>query len=138
MTVAMSFLWCVLAGDLDSVKAEPNLEKRSEKAMANASSALAAVRAKYEEGDLKATNAALAEVLESVELARASLLESGKNLRRSRSAKKAELSTRELARKLGELRERFSVDDRQTIEKVQARVTEVHDELLNGVLSRKE
>ena len=138
MTVAMSFLWCVLAGDLESVKAESNLEKRSEKAMANASTALAVVRAKYEEGDLKATNAALAEVLESVELARTSLLESGKNLRRSRSAKKAELATRDLARKLGELRDRFSVDDRQTIEKVQARVTEIHDELLNGVLSRKE
>ncbi|MBX9603282.1 MAG: hypothetical protein K2X35_19920 [Bryobacteraceae bacterium] len=138
MTLAMSFLWCLLAGDLESVKAEPNLEKRSEKAMANASAALAAVRARYEEGDLKATDAALAEVLESVEMARTSLLESGKNLRRSRSAKKAELGTRDLARKLGELKDRFSVDDRRTIEKVHARVTEIHDELLNGVLSRKE
>src|SRR5947208_432884 len=89
-----------LRADLKRAHAEPNLEKRSQLAMENAAAQYQAARAAYDKGDTDQTAAAIAEILESVELADASLKQTGKDPRRSSKwFKKAEMETRDLARK---------------------------------------
>src|SRR5580704_572431 len=99
----------VLAIDLASVKMEPNLEKRSDLALDNATAALDQARTAYNSGDVAKTEVALNEVGESVDLAYHSLEETGKDARRNpRPFKRAELRTRELLRRLEGIRELVS------------------------------
>jgi hypothetical protein len=75
-----------------------------------------------------------AEVLQSVELAAASLRQSGKDPRRSNWFKKAEISTRDLGRRIQDFQDQMSYVDRPLLDKVKVRVQEVHEELLLGVM----
>ncbi|MGD1097509.1 MAG: hypothetical protein ABSB35_36665 [Bryobacteraceae bacterium] len=128
----------VLATDLASIKTEPNLEKRSDLALDNAGTALDLARTAYNSGDVAKTGTALDEVVESVDLAYHSLEETGKDARRNpRPYKRAELKTRELLRRLEGIRELVSFEDRALVEKVRDRVAQVHDELLQGIMSKK-
>jgi hypothetical protein len=123
--------------DLRRAMAEPNLEKRSGLALLNAAEALKAARAAYDKGDNEAVAKDAEEILESVELASTSLTESGKNPRRSEWFKKAEISTRDLSRRIESFQEQMSYADRPMLDKVKARVQQVHDELLLGVMEGK-
>lgn len=127
----------VLAINLASVKTEPNLEKRSELALIYANSALDAARDAYKNGDLDVTKSELSEVTESVDLAYESLSDSGRDPRKDKFFKHAEMSTRELLRRLEGLGETMSIADRGWVDSVRARVGEIHDNLLNGVMSKK-
>jgi hypothetical protein len=120
--------------DLKRAMAEPNLEKRSGLALDNAAASLKAARAAYEKGDNDEVAKAVAEVLESVDLAAKSLEESGKNPRRSAWYKKAEISTRDLSRRIQDFQDSMSYADRPQLDKVKARVLQVHEELLLGVM----
>ena len=126
-----------LRADLKRALAEPNLEKRSGLAMDNASAALKAARAAYDKGDTDEAAKAIAEVMESVDLAASSLDQSGKNPRRSDWYKKAEISTRDLARRIDSFENDMSYTDRPMLEKLKARVQKVHEELLLGVMEGK-
>ena len=126
-----------LAFDLAAVKSEPNRERRSERALDNANAALDSARDAYKSSDFAATQSALEETGESVDLSYQSLRETGKEPRRSQAFKRAELRTRELLRRLDGLRESFSVTDRALLDKVRERVAEVHDDLLKGIMGRK-
>ncbi|MEK7409712.1 MAG: hypothetical protein AAB225_32015 [Acidobacteriota bacterium] len=124
--------------DLAAARAEPNLEKRSRKALDNAAAALTAAEKAYRQGDLKHTQVLLAEVRESVELAHESLQQTGKNPSRSpKHFKHAEIKTRELVRRMGDLREHMAIDDREVVDQVRARVREIHDELLRGIMGKR-
>src|SRR5689334_20331823 len=98
----------VLAFDLAPVRSEPNLERRSERALDNAEIALAAVHEAYAATDLDKTQAALDEARESVDLAYQSLKDSGKEPRNNKFFKRAEMRTRELLRRLENIRQGFS------------------------------
>jgi hypothetical protein len=126
-----------LAFDLAAVKSEPNLERRSDRALENAHAALDSARAAYKSSDFDATQSALEEVRESVDLSYQSLRETGKEARRSQAFKRAELRTRELLRRLEGLRESFSVTDRALLDKVRDHVAEVHDDLLKSIMGRR-
>ena len=126
-----------LAFDLAAIKSEPNLERRSDRALENANAALDSARDTYKSGDFDATRLALEEVRESVDLSSQSLRETGKEARRSQAFKRAELRTRELLRRLAGLRESFSVADRALLDKVRDRVAEVHDDLLKSIMGRR-
>jgi hypothetical protein len=126
-----------LHADLKKALAEPNLEKRSGLALDNAAAALKSARTAYDKGDNDEVAKAAAEVLESVDLAAASLQQSGKNPRRSTWFKKAEISTRDLSRRIQSLQDDMSYVDRPLLDKVKTRVQEVHDELLMGVMEGK-
>lgn len=133
-------LFCALplAGDLKKALAEKNLEKRSGLAMENATAALKAARNAYKEGDNARTAAAIAEIQESVELAATSLAQTGKNPRRSpKWFKRAEIGTRDLLRRLDAFENEMSFVDRPMLEKATAKVHEVHDELLVGLMEGK-
>ena len=126
-----------LALDLASIKVEPNLEKRSELALNYANTALDQARDAYSLGDAAKMGAALEEVGGSVDLAYDSLSEAGKDPRGSRFFKRAELRTRELLRRLEGMRDTVNFEDRSVVEKIRDRVVEVHDNLLNGIMSKK-
>ena len=130
-------LMLTLAFDLAAVKSELNLEKRSDRALENAETVLSDVHDLYAAGDLAKTEAALTEVGESVDLAWTSLMESGKDARRSSSFKRAELKTRVLLRHLEGVRESLSIADRPLVDRVRDRVSEVHDMLLQRIMNRK-
>jgi hypothetical protein len=110
----------------------------SDLALQYASSALDTAREAYTAGDIEKTQAAFQEVGSSVDLAFDSLGQSGKDPRRSpKFFKRAEMSTRQLLRRLDGMMESMSVADRALIEKVRGRVAEVHENLLKGIMSKK-
>jgi hypothetical protein len=124
--------------DLKRAQAEPNLEKRSQLAMDNAVVAYQAARAAYDKGDNDQTAAAIAEILDSVDLAHASLKQTGKDPRKSSKwFKKAEMETRDLGRKLESFQQAMGYTDRPMLDKLKARVQQVHDDLLLGIMEGK-
>ena len=132
--VSMSLCWA----DLTLVMAEPNLEKRSEKAMKNAHAALDRARQALKDRDQTAETAAIAEIGESVELCKESLDKSGKNPRRSpKYFKRAEIEIRKLIRRLDSFRLEMSFDDRESIDKLIARFHQIHEEIILGIMGKK-
>lgn len=127
-----------LAFDLSSVNREPKLEKRSELALKYAHTALDAAKTAYQEGRWEQTQEALSEVSSAVSLSYESLLATGKNPRKSSGPfKNAEKATREILRRLSGLRDMMSVVDHPAVDPVLAGVTEVHDQLVTGILTGK-
>ncbi|MBZ5725544.1 MAG: hypothetical protein LAP87_11140 [Acidobacteriia bacterium] len=139
---AVLALWlaCGVAAraDLKQAQAEPNLEKRSALALNNAAAVYKAARAAYMQGDTDELARDAAEIQESVSLAYTSLTQTGKNPRRSpKWFKKAEIETRDLARKLEAFQQEMSYVDRPLLDAVKARVQQVHDDLLLGLMEGK-
>jgi hypothetical protein len=142
MTMLVLPLSCMMIGllsfDLAAVRDEPNLERRSERALDNAGSALHELSQAYASGDIEKTKSEASEIEASVTLAYESLVGTGKDPRRNPKAfKHAELTTRELLRHIDGAIEAMSVDDRALLTTVRERVSEIHDELLNGIMKKK-
>ncbi len=136
--VCAALLFAAVArADLAAARAEPNLEKRAEKALDNAQHSLAAAQDAYiQKADLKQSEAALQELAESVQLAYESLMATGKNpSKKPKHFKRAEIKTRELMRRLDDFRAQMSALDRDAIEKTRDAVQKVHDDLLEGIMS---
>lgn len=133
----IALLILCLAADLNSIRSEPNLERRSEIALDYATAQLDAARDAYNGGEAPKMQAALGELKEAVDLCFRSLQETGKNARNNKHFKHAELKTRELLRRLDGLRESVGFGDREAVEQVRMKVAEVHDELLQGIMSKK-
>ena len=113
-----------LALDLAAVKSEPNLEKRSELALVNANAAMDAARVAYDHGDVDKAGQALDE-----------LKDSGKSPRGNGHYKHAEKMTHELLRRLESFRDTVSAAERDMVEVVHSHVSEVHDDLLDLIMS---
>jgi hypothetical protein len=128
----------LLHADLTRAKSEPNLEKRSKLALDNATVALQWARAAYTEGASAKVPGWLAEVKESVELAENSLKETGKNPRKSpKYFKHAEIETRALLKRIESFQDEMGVADRPTLDPLRAKVQQVHDDLLMGIMEGK-
>jgi hypothetical protein len=139
---AVLMLGCAWAGclraDLKPALAESNLGKRSKLALDNAAAALKAAREAYATGDNQTVAADADEIQQSVDLAYDSLMKTGKNPRNSpRWFKAAEISTRDLSKKLETFQRDMDFADRPLLDKVKARVQQVHDELLLGLMEGK-
>ena len=133
--VALWMLSTPLYADLQRAMSEPNLEKRSQLALDNAAAAYKNARAAYDKGDLEAVSAAIKEVQESVDLAHASLTKTGKDPRKNpKWFKRAEITTRDLLRRLESFQQEMSFSDRPLLDACKTRVTQVHDELLVGLM----
>jgi len=127
-----------LRADLKQALAEPNLDKRAKLALENASAAYQAARGAYDKGENTQTSAAIAEIEESVELAYTSLTKTGKDPRRSpKWFKYAEIETRSLLRRLETFQQQMSFSDREMLDKTKAKVQQVHDDLLVGLMEGK-
>ena len=135
LTAAASLL---SAFDLDAIRKEPNLEKRSELALGNAETALDRARDAYQKDNDADFKAAIAEVSDSIELCKQSLDESGKNARKSpKYFKKAEIGIRKLSRRLDNLQVEVSVDDRPAVEPVVDRAHKLQEEILLAIMGKK-
>jgi hypothetical protein len=133
-----ALLMVCLAFDLAAIKLEPNLERRSDLALQNASAAMDAARDASAAGDIGKVKSSLEEIRESVDLAYRSLVDSGKSARRNpKFFKRAELKTRELMRRLEGLGNSVDSDDRASVETVRDRVSKIHDNLIEDIMEKK-
>ena len=134
-TLLTANVWAV---DLASIQQEPNPERRSQLAMDYAGAALDAARSAYQSSDLEKTQNSLTEVGAAVDLAYDSLQQTGKEARRDpKFFKRAELSTRQLLRRIEGLAQSMSFEDRIAAEKLRDRVAAIHDDLLQGIMAKK-
>jgi hypothetical protein len=132
------FPWRLPAVDFASIQHEPNLERRSQLAMDYANASLDAARTAYQANDFEKTQASLGEVGDAVNLAYDSLQQTGKEARRDpKFFKRTELATRQILRRIEGLAESMSFQDRPLTEKVRDRVAAIHDNLLQGIMSKK-
>ena len=137
--VLIAALFWVSGADLATLKAEPDLEKRSDKALEFANRDLDEVRDDYRAGNIQQAKEALNEVREAVDLSYDSLKQTGKDPRKHpKHFKKAELKVRELLRRLRGLSDQASFLDRPAFDPVVKRLQEVHDELLSGIMGKKD
>jgi hypothetical protein len=123
--------------DLAAVKAEPDLNHRSELALLNADEKLDAARQAYQAGDQAAEEAAIQEVSDSVTLCYDSLEQTHGAPRKSRFYKKAELKVSALMRRLSGFRDEVSFDFRPKVDVVLKKISDIHDDLLSDIMSRK-
>jgi hypothetical protein len=141
MTALLTLLFLmatVPAATLEQVKAEPNAEHRARAAVDYAAVAEKNAEAAYSKGDLDATAAALKEVEESMEMAQASFAASGKTpWRNAGPYKYAELRSRDLLIRLGDLERKMDGSERSIIENVKAKTQEIHDAWFEGIMGKK-
>jgi len=126
-----------LQADLAQVRAEPNLEKRSELALDYANTAIDQAKKAYEEATPQFPEH-IQEVRQAVELSYESLQNTGKAARRSpKYFKRAEMRIRSLLKRLDNLEQQVSVDDREPIQAARKRISEVHEQVLLDIMSKK-
>lgn len=124
--------------DLASIQAEPNLEKRSELAAENALQAVEKARKGYVDGRDADFKNSLSEVRESVDLCHKSLIDTGKAARRSpKYFKRAEAKLRSVIKRLEAVAQEVGIEDRQAVEDVKKHVSDVHDQILNAIMTQK-
>jgi hypothetical protein len=127
-----------LRADLKQAMAEHDLGRRSKLALDNAEAALKSARAEYDRGETEKATAGISEFIESVDLASNSLNQTGKNPRSSpKWFKQAEIHTRDLLKRLETFQRDMNFTDRPMLDKAKARVQEVHDGLLLGLMEGK-
>lgn len=139
LNALLCFSLCLGAADLETVKKEADLEKRSDKALDAASEALKLARAlPAEGGSLVDLQKDMDDVIQAVELSLQSLRDTGKRPNKlTRYYKRGELKSREMQKQIGNLIQALAFDNRQPAEKAQARLAVLHDEFLFGVMSGK-
>ena len=131
-------LLTILTIDWDSVKAEPVLEKRAQRALDFAQERLTEARKHYESGDDAAFGKAVNQTAEGAEYCLASLEAMGKHPSQNvRHYKPAEMRVRELLRRITTLRNDASIEQRPAVVECERRLTVVHETLLDGVMSRR-
>jgi hypothetical protein len=135
MTIILALLFAF--ADITTVKSEPDLGKRSELALANADRAIDEAKEAYTSGNDKVQQAALVEIEESVEASYDALEHTKTAPRRSKYYKNAELKVRALIRRLASFREEVSFETRQSVDSVIKKLSDVHDQLINDVMSKK-
>jgi len=120
---------------LQRALSEQDLGKRSKMALENAALALDAARKAYQNGDLDIVATDAKEIEDSVNLAFMALQQTGKDPRKSpKWFKSAEIATRDLSRRLDTFQRDMSFADRPILDQVIARVQQVHDTLLMGLM----
>jgi hypothetical protein len=123
---------------LDQVRADPNPDHRARAAIDYASVAEKAAEAAYARGDAQGLAAELKKVEESVEIAQDAFAAAHKTPGRNPGPfKYAELHSRELLIRLGDLEQKMDSGDRGMIAEVKAKIQEMHDAWFEGIMGRK-
>ncbi len=133
----LALLVFLVFADMAAVKAEPDLNHRSELALINADEQIDAARAAYEAGNDAQQQAAIQEVGDSVTLSYESLEKTGNQPRKSKYYKRAELKVSALMRRLSAFRDEVSFDFRPNVDAVLKKLSDIHDDLLSDIMSRK-
>jgi hypothetical protein len=128
----------VVQADLSEVKNEPNLERRSERALDNANTAIDEARKAYKAADLGNFTSRIREVEESAELSYQSLQDTGKAARRSpKFFKRAEMKMHALAKRLEALGAEVSLEDRVAIESARKTLSDLEDKIVFDIMTKK-
>ena len=127
----------LLRADLTRARAEQNLERRARLALENAALQLRVASQADKSGDWAKTKATMDELRESVDLAYASLKQTGKNPRNSGQYKNLEIRTRGLIKNLEEFRRTLDFEQREELAPLVKHLQEVHDEVLQSVMAPK-
>lgn len=135
MTFALAIF--LAFADIATVKTEPDPNRRSELALLNADEKIDEARQAYQAGNEKAEDAAIQEVADSVTLCYASLEQAHGEPRKSRYYKQAELKVGVLMRRLNGFRDEVDFEFRPRVEAVLKRLSDVHDQLISDIMSRK-
>jgi uncharacterized protein (DUF1800 family) len=120
--------------DLAKVRAEARPVQRARLALDNANAQLDSAAKSYKTGGLAAARAALDEVLASVELAKQSLDQTGRNPRTSSDYKNLEIKTRALLKKLGALVANMSFEEREELKPMLETLQKIHDDTLMAIM----
>jgi hypothetical protein len=138
--IVLAALGCLSYAEVPPVVlAETDLEKRSELALKVAEESLTAAAKAYSSGpELGTFQQHVADVQELTQLSLKSLTETGKRASRSpKYFKRAELKLRSLLRRMTTLSNDVSVDDRPVVESARKAMSDVHEQLLNDIMSKK-
>jgi hypothetical protein len=124
---------------LDSVRKEPDLVRRGERALALADTLCASARQIVRDsGSRTQLFDMLERTVEAAELSLSSLKETGrKPSKLSKQYKRGELRTRDIVRQMNDISAALSIDDRPAAEKLRDRVSIVHEEFLLGIMGGK-
>jgi hypothetical protein len=123
---------------LDQVKADPNPDHRAKAAVDYASVAEKNAEAAYTKGDTQGVEAELKHVEESLEAAEEAFVAGHKTPGRNPGPYKyAELHSREILTRLGDLEQKMDSSERSVITAVKAKVQELHDAWFEGIMGRK-
>ena len=123
---------------LDQIKADPNPDHRARAAIDYSALAEKNAEAAYAKGDLRSVAAELKNVAESFEAAQDAFAVSGKTPGRNPGPYKyAELRSRELLIRLGDLEHKMDAGERDLIAGVKEKVQEIHDAWFEGIMGRK-
>ena len=120
--------------DLAKVRAETRPVHRARMALDNANDQLGRASQSYKSGGLAAAHESLDEVLGSVELAKQSLDQTGRNPRDFGDYKNLELKTRALLKRLGALVESMSFQERAELKPMVDRLQGIHDDTLMAIM----
>lgn len=123
--------------DIASVKSEPDPNRRSELALMNADEKLDAARQAYQAGNEAAEEKDIKEVSDSVALCYAALEESHRAPRKSKYYKRAELRVSALLRRMSGFRDDVSYQFRPRVDAALKKVSDIHDQMLSDIMSRR-
>jgi hypothetical protein len=123
--------------DIATVKTEPDPNRRAELALLNADEKIDQARQAYQAGNEGAEDAAIQEVADSVTLCYASLEQAHGEPRKSKYYKHAELKVSALMRRLSGFRDEVSFELRPHVETVLKNLSDIHDQLITDIMSRK-
>lgn len=128
----------VPAQEHSTIKAEPNLEKRSELALIEADKVVTQAKAAYENQKTREFQEKLAEVRDLADLSYRSLKDSGKIARKNpKYFKRAEIKLRALMRRLDTLSSDVSVDDRPPVDSTKQSLSEMHDRIAQALMAKE-
>jgi hypothetical protein len=135
MTACAICLVFLLAG----AASEPDPNKRAELAVDQADHDLDVAREAWQRGDWTSTQAALTGLRASAELADQSLEETDKQKqpRNNHHYKVVELKLRNLIRRVDAFRLEVDYEQRDTVNEVETRLQELHDRILDAVMTRR-
>ncbi|MDP9053015.1 MAG: hypothetical protein M3N93_01730 [Acidobacteriota bacterium] len=123
---------------LDQVKSEVNPDRRAKAAIDYAGVAEKNAESAYAKDDVQGAAAELKNVQESLEAAQDAFRAAHKTPGRNPGPfKYAELRSRELLIRLGDLERKMESGDRGLIAEVKAKVQELHDAWFEGIMERK-
>ena len=135
--MTFSLVLVLMFADLSAVKAEPDLNKRSELALANADQQIDKAREAYSAGDDQSLQRALNEIRESVDVSYDALQQTHQQPRKSKYYKRAELKVDALSRRVASFRDEVSFESRPPVADVFKHLSDVHDRLLADIMSKK-
>jgi hypothetical protein len=132
------FFAAAAPSSIEQVKSEQNPDHRARAAIDYANVAEKNAEAAYEKGDMKGVALELRNVADSFQVAQDAFDAAHKTPGRNPGPfKYAEMHSRELLIRLNDLEQKMDLSDRANVEEVKAKVQELHDAWLEGIMGKK-